>query len=67
MLRTESDSEISVIRGLLQALVIRNQIHGPTGLGYNDYTNERQFIQEARKLVEEDDRKKAIPKDAWTV
>lgn len=57
--------QTTMIRGLLGALVARGQIHGGSGLTYDQYSDERKFIDQARKFLSEQERVDSIPLNPW--
>ena len=63
--QTERDLYVNLIRGLVQSLVARRQHHGGSGLNYIEFTEESQFLSEARAVLAEQDRKDGLPLDPW--
>lgn len=63
--QTEQDLHVSIIRGLLKAVLLRKQIHGSGGLEYDDFTEETRLISEARAVIAEKERMESIPMNPW--
>lgn len=63
--QTEQDLHVSIIRGLLRAVLLRKQIHGSGGLEYDDFNEEMRFISEARAVITEKERVESLPLNPW--